>query len=40
MQNGYGQRKRVPMIAIVVLAVLMTGAFAAALALVGYFLFR
>ena len=40
MQNGYEQRARVPMIAIVVLAVVMTGACAVVLALVERFLLR
>ena len=40
MQNGYEQRTRVPMIAIVALAVILTGAFAVALALVERFFFH
>ena len=40
MQNGYEQRTRVPMISIMVLAVIMTGACAVVLALVERFLLR
>ena len=40
MQYGYKQRTRVPMIAIVVLAVMMTGAFAVVIALVEHLFSR